>query len=68
MNVKERTDKLFGKDKGEGKAVEGIVGLMKYFGWTLQDVRELSVPSYFVIVETVNKIEKDAEAKSKRKR
>ena len=68
MNVNKRVNKLFNKSKGDTKTVEGIVGLMKYFGWTLQDVKELSIPSYFVIVETVNKIEKNAEAKNKRKR
>lgn len=67
MNVKQRTDRLFTKPK-DGKVVEGLVGVMKYFGWTLEELRRVPLPSYFVLLETVNKMEKEAEEKSKRGR
>lgn len=67
MKYNERINRLFHK-KGDDHTNESIVGLMKYFGWTLEEVRNLPIPSFMEIIQTVNKMEKEAEDKAKRKR
>ena len=64
QNLNKRVNRLFHK-KEDDKLIESIVSLMKYFSWTLEDVKKLPIPSYLEIIETVNKIEEEAKKKSK---
>lgn len=54
--------------KGKQDFTEGIVKLMKYFHWSLEDLKQLTIPSYIALIEMINKIEKQKEGKSKNKK
>lgn len=56
MKLKQRVDKLFHK-KPDDEVVKTVVKLMKYFGWSWEDVMSIPIPSFFEIVKMVNKIE-----------
>lgn len=63
MSIQNRIGKL--KDYHKLDPVKNIVLLMKYFNWTLEDVKQLSIPAYITLVATINEIEKEAKEKSK---
>ena len=66
MQTYQRVNKLFGKKQQDDQLPKTIVSLMKYFGWTLEDVRKLPIPSFKSICEIVNIIEKEAEEEAKK--
>jgi len=41
---------------------------MKYFGWSLNQIKELTVPGYFELIQTINDIEIENEIGNKKKR
>jgi len=60
MSIKDRVRKL-GQKTGTAQdtVVENFVRLMKYFHWTLDDVKKLPIPSYIELTKIVIKIEKE---------
>ena len=40
---------------------------MKYFGWTLEEVKSLPIPSFKVLCEIININEEEAQKESKSK-
>ena len=68
MRTNQRVSKLFGKTKQSEQIPKTIVSIMKYFGWTLEEVKALPVPSFKVLCEIININEEEAEEKTKNKR
>jgi hypothetical protein len=58
MSIAARFKSLKGK-KG-ANSVDLIVQVMKYFGWSYQDVKDLKIPSFIQILIAINKAEKEA--------
>jgi len=56
LRLKDKIAKL--QNKNERDPLELIVRVMKYFGWTLEVVKHMSIPSFMLVVETINKVEK----------
>ncbi len=57
MSLRNRVQQLQ-KHKKKLDPIELIVRVMKYFGWTLEEVKQLSIPSFLLIITTINEIEK----------
>jgi hypothetical protein len=60
-SIKDRVQRLGTEAKQHSQDdvfCENAVRLMKYFGWTLEELKALPIPSYFQLVEIVTKIEK----------
>lgn len=49
--------------KPKSQVEQGLVLLMKYFGWTLEDLKKLPFPSYLALVEIISEVEKKNKAK-----
>ena len=64
MKHHKRIDKLFHK-KEDDNVAETIVGIMKYFGWTLEEAMSLPIPSYIEITKIIDKLEKQKDKKKK---
>lgn len=62
MNLKKRVDRLFSRKSGD-RFAKDMVAVMKYFGWSHRQLVEMPVPSYFAMVEMVNKLEKESKKK-----
>jgi hypothetical protein len=61
MSIRNRVKSLVGS---QTKIEENLVRLMKYFGWTLEDIEKLTVPSYIILTQLINKIEKETKNKN----
>jgi len=46
------------REKTEEAIEDSIYLLMREFGWTLDEVRKLSIPSYFELLETMERVKK----------
>lgn len=61
MSIRNRFQKL----KGSKTSIEDdIVKLMEHFHWTIEDVKKLTIPSYFQIVASLNKMDRQNKAKA----
>lgn len=54
MSYKDRLNKI--RDVPSDPA-ETVVRMMKYFGWTIEDMKKLSVPSFIELAKQISKIE-----------
>ena len=59
MAIGSRIKKLQGKTD----IALGIIRLMTYFHWNMEDMEKLSIPSYFELIKIVNTIEKERKDK-----
>jgi len=66
MSLSQRIKQLQNK-KSKSDHVDSIVKLMKYFSWTLEEIKRLSIPSYLIIIEQVNTIEKKNSSRKNKK-
>jgi len=64
--ISSRVNRL--RNKKDKDPVLLLVSLMKYFGWTVEDVKDLSIPSFFEIMKAVNKLEEKNGKENKGKR
>ena len=60
MNFQQRIQKLKNNKKpDENIIIKNIVVVMKEFGWTIDEVVQIPLPSYFIIIEELDKITKE---------
>jgi len=66
MSLKKRVDKLVVKGKGkDSDHIRTMWILMERFGWTLDELMELPVTTYIILVEELEKEAKKSKEKKK---
>jgi len=62
MSLQNLKDKLFGKSE-EDKVIESLYVVMKEFGYTLEELKELPIPTLKIILKLLEKEYKEMNKK-----
>lgn len=65
--LSERVKKLRDKGDNESQVVETLVNIMKEMGWTLEQLKNIPIPTYQVILEVLQKQDKEMKQRMKKK-
>ena len=66
--IKDLQEKLFGKNSEEDNLIETFYVIMKEFGYTLEELKAIPIPTFKFLIKIMNKEIKAKNKNSHRKR